>query len=511
MKKTTRILLALLTALMLAFTAAAQGESLKEDGEIIDGVMEEFLQLTKVPRPSHHEEMISAFLMDWAREQGLEPVQDQALNVMFEVPATEGYEEYPLGILQGHMDMVSAVAEGKTFDPLKDPITPVMDKAAGTLTADGTSLGADDGIGVALMMAVTEGKMDHGPIRMIITVDEEDGMTGASNLDPSWLEGAKYLINLDNETSNAVLVSTAAGDTVQVSRELTFVEPAGDLALTVKLSHLKGGHSGVEIDKGRLNGLVGLASFLQELKMKGVRYELASMKGGSASNAIPTGAEAVIVIRSEDLQTAEDVAEMFLAQLKETYKGIEDEKMELTISPLAEMPRVIPEADADHALRYITEVIDGVYTWSKDLPGMVESSSNLGMFSLDENGLTATGLERSSSPEKEEEILEAQQKLAEACGLTFTRNKTADAWPFDPNSHLLEKAKQVYLEQNGEEIEVLTLHAGLECGTFKALNPDLDMISIGPDLSDVHTVKETLYLNSVPRIWRLLEGILTAI
>ena len=508
MKKTIRILLALLTALMLAFTAAAQGESLKTDDEIIDGVMENFLQLTKVPRPSHHEEMISAFLMDWAREQGLEPVQDQALNVMFEVPATEGYEEYPLGILQGHMDMVPAVAEGKTFDPLEDPITPVMDEAAGILTADGTSLGADDGIGVALMMAVTEGKMNHGPLRMIITVDEEDGMTGAFSLDPSWLEGAECLINLDNETSNAVLVSTAAGDTVQVNRELTFAEPAGDLALTVKLSHLKGGHSGVEIDKGRLNGLVGLASFLQELKTKGVRYELASMKGGNASNAIPTGAEAVIVIRSEDRQMTEDAAAAFLAQLKETYKGIEDE-MELTVSPLAETPRVIPEADADNALRYITEVIDGVYTWSKDLPGMVESSSNLGLFSLDGNGLTATGLERSSSPEKEEEILDAQQKLAEACGLTFTRTKTADAWPFDPDSRLLEKAKQIYLEQNGEEIEVLTVHAGLECGTFKALNPDLDMISIGPDLVKVHTVKETLDLNSVPRIWRLLEGILT--
>ncbi len=508
MKKTMRILLALLAALIMAFTAA-QGESLKTDGEIIDGVMENFLQLAKVPRPSHHEEKISAFLMGWARERGLEPVQDQALNVMFEVPATEGYEEYPLGILQGHMDMVVAVTEGKTFDPLEDPITPVMDKAAGTLTADGTSLGADDGIGVALIMAVTEGKMDHGPIRVIVTVDEEDGMTGASNLDPSWLEGAEFLINLDNETSTAVLVSTAAGDTVQVNRELTFTEPTGDFALTVKLSRLKGGHSGVEIDKGRLNGLVGLASFLQELRANGVRYELASMKGGNASNAIPTGAEAVIVIRSEDRQAVEDAAAAFLARLKETYEGIEDE-MELTVSPLAETPRVIPEEDAENALRYITEVIDGVYTWSKDLPGMVESSSNLGLFSLDGNGLTASGLERSSSPEKEEEILEAQRKLAEACGLTFTRTKTADAWPFDPDSRLLEKVKRVYLEQNGEAIEVQTLHAGLECGTFKALNPDLDMISIGPDLTDVHTVKETLRLDSVPRIWRLLEGILTA-
>ena len=261
--------------------------------QIIDNVMAEFLQLAKVPRPSHHEEKISAFLMGWAEGLGLQPVQDQALNVMFDVPATEGYEDCPLGILQVHMDMVVAVAEGKAFDSLNDPITVVWDKAAGTVTADGTSLGADDGIGVAIVMAAAEGKMNHGPLRVIITVNEEDGMDGAFHVDSAWLDGAEFLINIDNEESDTVLVSTAAGDAAYV------------------------------------------------------------------------------------------------------------------------------------------------------------------------------------------------------------------------DSKLLEKTKRIYREQNGEEIRALTLHEGLECGTFKALKPDLDMISIGPDLADVHTVHETLYLRSVPKVWRLLEGLLT--
>lgn len=509
MKKPMHILITLLMVLSLLFTAVSHADAPAGDKEIIDGVMENFLMLTQVPRPSHHEEKISAFLMDWARSQGLQPVQDRALNVMFDVPATEGFEDYPLGILQGHMDMVVAVAEGKTFDPLEDPITPVRDDAAGTLTAEGTSLGADDGIGVAMMMAVTEGRMNHGPLRIIITVDEEDGMDGAFHLDSAWLDGSEYLINLDNETSNAVLVSTAAGDSIRVEKELAFADPAGDLGLAVELSHLTGGHSGVEIDKGRLNGLVGLASFLKQLKEKGVRYELASLKGGTAGNAIPAAAAAEIVVRSEDRQAVEDAAASFFAELKEKYKGIEDD-MRFTVSALAEAPRVVREEETESAVRYITEIIDGVYTWSRDLPGMVESSSNLGLFSLDENGLSGTSYERSSSPEKEEEILDAQQQLAEACGYAVTRSKMADAWPYDPSSSLLEKTREVYREQNGEEIQVLTVHAGLECGTFKALKPDLDMISIGPDLADVHTVKETLYLNSVPRIWHLLEGILTA-
>lgn len=170
------------------------------DAEIIDVVVDNFMLLAKVPRPSHHEEKISAFLMDWAKDQGFSPVQDASLNVMFDVPATKGMEDKPLGILQGHMDMVAVAEDGRQYDPINDPITVIRNDEEGTLTADGTSLGADDGSGVAIIMAAAQGKMAHGPLRVIITADEEDGMDGAFGLDASWFEGVKYLINIDNET-----------------------------------------------------------------------------------------------------------------------------------------------------------------------------------------------------------------------------------------------------------------------------------------------------------------------
>ena len=498
----------LLLALLLLTAFSGRAARLTEDQEIIDAVYENFLLVSSVPRPSCHEEKISNLLRDWAEAQGLRAVQDGLFNLMIDVPATEGCEDLPLGILQVHLDMVVAVADGKTFDPLADPITPIRDDAAGTVTADGTSLGGDDGIGIALVMAAVQGKMDHGPIRAIFTADEESTLTGARNLDPAWLDGAAFLINVDNEESDNVVVSTASGDDILVSKAPAFTEAAGDLALSVRLSGLKGGHSGQEINRGRLNGIIGLGAFLKELKEEGVGFELASFRGGQYPNAIPTGAEAVLVIRAEDRETVTGLAAACAARLAETYAGIEDNP-EMTVTEVSPVPRVVSEEERDQAIRYITEIIDGVYTWSEDVPGMAESSSNLGVFNLGEEGFAAASCVRSSAPEKREEICGAQTRLAEACGYTVEQISTADAWPYNPDSALLKKALEIYREQNGEELKVLLLHAGLECGTFMHMKPELDMISIGPDLTDVHSIHETLYLNSIPRTWRLMEGLLT--
>ncbi len=477
------------------------------DKEIIDTVVDNFMPLTKVPRPSHHEEKISNWLANWAREQGFETKQDKVYNVMFDVPATKGMENKPLGILQGHMDMVVAVADNKEFDPLNDTITVIRDDEKGTLTADGTSLGGDDGAGVAMIMAVAQGKMAHGPLRMIITVDEEDGMTGALNVSPSWFDGAEFLINIDNEWSKQVLVSTAAGDSININQEIAFNNATYDTALYIEISNLKGGHSGVEIDKGRLNGVIGLATFLKGMSEKGVDYELASFEAGTASNAIPAKADAVIVVDSANEANVEQSFATYCDELNTKYAGIEDE-IKCEVKAVDAVPQVVSRTERDNLIKYITEVIDGVYTMSSDMEGLVESSSNLGIVKLNSEGLKIAALIRSSSPEKETEIVNKELELAEACGYTVTSTKSTDAWPFDPNSELLALTKKVYKEQNGEEIEVAAVHAGLECGTFKKIKPELDMVSIGPDLEDGHTINETLYLNSIPRIWRLLEGIL---
>ena len=483
-------------------------KSTMTDKEIIDIVIDNFMPLTKVARPSHHEEKISAFLMDWATKEGFNPVQDKVNNVMFDVPATKGMEDKPLGALQGHMDMVVAVADGKDFDPLNDPIVAIRDDKEGKLTADGTSLGADDGAGVAIMMAVAQGKIAHGPLRMIITVDEEDGMDGAFNMSSSWFDGVTYLINIDNEWSDQVLVSTAAGDTIHADKKVGYANPTGNKAINIILSNLQGGHSGVEIDKGRLNGIIGLTTLFKQMDEEGINFELASMECGTAGNAIPAKAEAVIVINENDKTKVVDKVSAYNKYLNDEYKGIE-ENIKCEVTDVTNMPQVISKEERDNLIKFTTEVINGVYTMSKDMEGLVESSSNLGIAKLNKDGLSFVINNRSSSPEKEVEINDSQIALAKECGYEVTTAKSAEAWPFDPNSKLLELTKKIYKEQNGKDMEVVAVHAGLECGCFKKMKPDLEMISIGPDLTDGHTIKETLYLNSIPKIWKLLEGILS--
>ena len=504
------IMTALLVAMVLTAPAGAVSGDVSDNSaeDIIDCVVENMSLISQVPRPSHHEEKISAFLKDWAKQYGFSPIQDEALNVCFDIPATEGMENYPLTVLQGHMDMVVAVADGKDFDPLEDPITLIRDDEAGTLTADGTSLGSDDGSGLAIMMAIAQGKMNHGPLRIIVTVDEEDGMEGAFSRSADWLEGVAYLINIDNECSEEVLVSTAAGDSVRGTGTVDMREASGNLALEIGLSGLKGGHSGMEIDKGRLNGVIGLARFLKELKEKGIASELAAFSGGTASNAIPTKAVCSIVIDAADREAVQTLAESYHERLQQDYEGIEDGIL-FEVKELEGIPPVVSSEANDSAIRFMTEIIDGVQTMSKDIEGLVEISSNLGIFTMDEEGIAFATDVRSCVAELQTDMIDAQLSLSEECGYEAEVVKMADAWPYDPESRLLALTKNIYREQNGEEVNVVATHVGLECGTFKQMNPEVDMISIGPDIDDAHTVNETLHLTSIPKLWNLIDGILS--
>ena len=500
-------IIALLLCMGMMFPPAGLAGSGMTDQEIIDCSLELFSLLAAVPHPSLHEEKIAAFLMEWVGEQGISPVRDKVGNIMFEVPATAGMENKPLCALQGHMDMVVAVADGKDFDPENDPIPVVYHEDTRTLTADGTSLGADDGAGCVLIMAAVQGKIAHGPLRILLTVDEEDTMSGAMGMDASWLEGVPCLINLDNEATGEVLVSSAAGDDIFASATAEFSDPEGSLALTAALSGLQGGHSGVEINKGRLNGLIGMGLFLKALDKAGIRWDLASFDGGTASNAIPTGAVCTFVIHVEDREAAEQVAYTYFMELQEQYAGIED-SMAFSLTEAETIPQTVSETLKNNAVRYLTEIIDGVYTMSTEVEGLVESSSNLGIFRLNRDGLYARSFLRSSSGALELEIRNTQLALAAACGFEAAWQKTSDAWPVDPGSRMTKLAGEVYSELTGKVIVERAVHAGLECGTFKLLNPAVDMISIGPDIHDPHTVYETLDLDSMVLTWRLLEGIL---
>ena len=509
MKKCLWIMIASLLLLAGMFPGIRDAEAASEDNgqEIINKVVDNFKLLAQVPRSSHHEKKISEFLAGWAKQQGFRVQRDKQNNIMFNVPATPGYEELPLTILQGHMDMVCVAAEGVAFDPLKDPIKVIRDDKAGTLTAQGTSLGADDGAGVAMIMLAAQGGLKHGPLRVIITTDEEDGMEGAFGLSPDWLAGARYLINLDNEVSDEVLVSTAAGDSVKATGTVTLQKPAGDTAVMLELKGLQGGHSGIEANKGRCNGLIAMARLLKEVRDQGLEFGLVSFGGGTASNAIPSKANAVIMIKAADKESLKKIADAWLSSLQKKYAGIED-GIQFLITEAPAAGQVLSAQDRDNAILFTDEIIDGVNTWSADMKGLVESSSNLGIFTADQSGIAARTYVRSSVGELEERIVQSQQELALRCFYHSEVTKMADPWPYNPNSKLLALTQQTYKKLNGTDIKVVAVHAGLECGTFAKLNPKLDMISIGPDLKDVHSPKETLYLNSIPRIWNLLQELL---
>lgn len=302
-------------------------------------------------------------------------------------------------------------------------------------------------------------------------------------------------------------MSTAAGDSVHMTSGTEFSAPAGDVTLCIELAGLKGGHSGIEIDKGRLNGVVGMASLLKHLEEAGIPFELALFEGGTAGNAIPPKAKAVIVVDADTVGKVEQEVTTWLDETKQRYEGIED-AMRCTVTEEKGLPKVVSAQDRDVLIRLATEVPVGVHTMSADKEGMVESSPNLGILKLDEGGLDALLTVRSSVAEKETGTVDLSKELAQELGLQTEVTKLADPWPYDPNSELTVLTKEAYQKLNGEDINVVAAHAGLECGTFKVKNPNLDMISIGPDLKDVHTPGEVLYLDSIPKTWRLLEEIL---
>ncbi len=332
-------------------------------------------------------------------------------------------------------------------------------------------------------------------------------MEGAYNIDKSWFDGASYLINIDEETSTVVTVSTAGGNAINISKEIELLDATGDQADQIVLKGLKGGHFGMEIGEGRLNAILGLGKFLKSLEEEGIAFELADFDGGNAHNAIPSKAQCSIVIPSKDLESVKKLAETYLEQHSDTYKGIEEDIV-FSVTEEADIPKVVSQEEKENAIVFMTQIKDGVNTWSADMEGLVESSSKFGLFSIGKEGVSGTIAIRSSSARLQDELVEAALSLAKKCSYSTDEMKMAEAWPYNPDNHLMEIAKEVYKEQNGEEIQVKAVHGGLECGTFYKMDPEMDMISIGPDVIDVHTPRETLFLNSVPKTWKLLEGIL---
>ena len=479
------------------------------DQEITDAIVDNFLQIAAIPRPSGGEAAVSDWLRAWAEERGFEVEQDARNNLVFDVPATQGLEDLPAVGLQAHMDMVCIAADGVAYDPRTSPIAVVRNDDAGTLVADGTSLGADDGIGIAMIMDIVEGNMAHGPLRVILTTDEEGGMTGIAAISPSDVDDLSYLVNLDGKDADSLVVSSAGGVTITASASLDTQAPTGSEAATITLDGLLGGHSGFQIGEGRCNAIRAMAGLLDWLDTSGFSFELASLEGGTADNAIPARATATIVFAAGSADDVRGRIAEYADRLKENYPVETGLVLDMAAANMPEL--VLAHHSMRHTLDYALNIIDGVYTVLADLDNLAESSSNLGVLTANcTNGLSALTFIRSLDNNRLVEIQQQQLSCAAENRIDARPGDVTAPWPYNPDNKLIPLCEDAYEQTNGQgsQIEVDAIHGTLECGTFCVLNPSLDVVSIGPDVLNEHTPNETLMLDSLPKMWHLLEGVL---
>lgn len=476
------------------------------DKEILDGVLNEFYPLTKIPRPSGYEKAVSDYLESLLKSLGLKVVRDEKNNIIADKEGTKGFENAPLTILQSHMDMVCVAEEGKRFDPLKDGVTAVIDGEF--LRAEGTSLGADDGMGIAEIVFLLKNLKEYGPLRIIFTVDEETGMTGAIALDPHYLTEATYLINCDSEDYDILTIGSAGGVNLDFTRPLAFETAQKGEAYRIELKGLVGGHSGEEINNGRANAIELLARAISAVSEIAGDIALADFFGGRAKNVIPSSAEAVIVTSFEErkLIAAFKACE---EKFKSGYGKIEP-SLSITVTKCEKPKNVFSSKDKDALLALILSLHNGVYAMSQVVSGMVETSANLGILKCEGGKIFLSLYPRSAVEEKIYEFCQSARALAKLSGFSLLQGTISPAWK-ERFGKLATYMTETFKEQNGFEMKVTSIHAGLECSWHIQKNPALDMVSIGVTTHDIHSPKERVELKTVAPQVRLIKGVLEKI
>ncbi len=470
-----------------------------------EGIWKHFAEISKIPRGSKNEAAVSRFVAQTARTLGLEVKTDKVGSVVTRKPASRGRENSPMVCLQGHLDMVCEKNKDKTHDFLKDPIELV--RKGNVLTANGTTLGADNGIAVATSLALmSDNTLEHPPLEFLFTVDEETGLTGANNLEPGFLK-SRILLNLDSEEEGALYVGCSGGRDSHGRWKLeTEAAPAGCVAAGLRVRGLKGGHSGLEIDKGRGNAIKILNRVLLRLAELGGR--LSSISGGNKHNAIPREAEALVFLPKKNVETA--------AQLVARLEG--DLKSEITtadpgLNIALEMhpnkrAKVFKRTLQKRLLQTVAALPHGVIKMSADIPGLVETSTNVAVIRTERNAVVVVTSQRSSVASEIDEIAETVQTVFALGGAEVEASDGYPGWKPNLNSEILKIAKSTYLQVFGKEPEVKAIHAGLECGIIGEKYPGMDMVSFGPTLEGVHSPDEKIYIDTVERFWTLLLAIL---
>jgi dipeptidase D len=477
----------------------------KTEGLKPERVFHYFEELTKIPRCSFDEKRVSDYLKSVGEGLGLETIQDEALNIIIKKPGSKGYESKPTVIIQGHMDMVCDRSEGFDIDFSRDPIP--FEVRDGLIMAPNTTLGADNGIAVAMGLAILEDKtLEHPPLEVLITTNEESGMTGATQLDKKNLSG-KILINIDSEEEGKLLVSCAGGKRFSIEIPVNF-KVTDKSSFTLKVSGLKGGHSGMEIDKGRGNSNRLLARALDGLRE--IDYDLCHIEGGSKSNVIPRLSSAIICLADSDIEKAR----VIVNEMEKHFKGelsTSDPDVTLTLEKTKDRVKAFEDTVKLKVIAALLLVPNGVNSMSMDIEGLVESSNNMGVVSTLEDKVVVENAIRSSVKSLKDMLSRQMEIIAESLGANWSSSGEYPAWQYRKDSYIRDLFAQTYREISGKEMEIEAIHAGLECGLFYELLGDIDMVSLGPDMWGVHAPGERLSIDSVERTYNILVEVLSKI
>lgn len=469
-------------------------------------VWEQFDAITRVPRPSKKEEKIREYLVRFAADHGIECHTDKIGNVVMRKPATPGYEQRPKVILQSHMDMVCEKNSGVEFDFSRDAIRTRIEGE--WVRAEGTTLGADDGIGMAAALAVLiDPEAEHGPLEALFTVDEETGLTGAFELGEGMLTG-KYLINLDSEDEGEIFIGCAGGiDTIATFRYTTAAAPKNYSFFRVDVSDLAGGHSGDDIDKGRVNSNKTVARLLWD-GMQSYKLRLSYFDGGNLRNAIPREAYAIFGVPTRLRDEFRKRYELFAADLHAEFRLCEP-NFRITLNEMPAVDHVIDEKTQFGLVYSLVGVPNGVVAMSMALPGLVETSTNLASVKfVDGAKIVVTSSQRSSVESAKTYVMQMVESVFALAGADVAHSDGYPGWAPDPSSRLLEVSVASYRRLFGREPKVRAIHAGLECGLFLEKYPELEMVSFGPTLRGVHSPDERLEIATVAKFWAHLNDIL---
>ena len=468
-----------------------------------------FDEITKVPRPSRHEEKIREYLLNYAKNHSIEAKTDEVGNVVMKKPATPGRENSPVVVLQSHMDMVAEKNSDINHDFLSDPIQTYID--GDWVKAKGTTLGADNGIGMAAALAaMTDDSYVHGPLEALFTVNEEIGLEGAENLGKDMISG-KILINLDSEDDGEIFIGCAGGiDTTATFTYKKSFSPDKFTYFKVKVSGLLGGHSGGDIHLGRANANKVIARFIWECSNKW-DVEVSSFKGGNLRNAIPREAEAIFGIHDKHKDEIESFIHQYAEEIQNEYKGVEP-TMKLDIEEVNKPDYCIDSATSLKLIRALYSAPHGVISMSKEIEGLVETSTNLAAVKMEDDcKIVVTTSQRSSLESRKNDIAGQVEAHFQLAGAEVSHSDGYPGWAPNIESEIMKVSAEAYEELFGVKPQIKAIHAGLECGLFLNKYPQLDMVSFGPTMRDVHSPDEKLLIPTVEKFWKHLILVLKKI